>query len=107
MSLIENLLTQDDSRIDAGLSAFDMADHYGDAELVIGQHHASNTNRQITAFTKWCPAENGIKTFEQAQAAVDLALNRMGQKTIDLMQCQLRPSLSYNGYQRYACHEIC
>lgn len=63
-----------------------MADHYGDAELVIGQHHASHSQSQITAFTKWCPAENGIKTFENAEAAVDLALSRMGQKSIDLMQ---------------------
>ncbi|KAJ4418797.1 hypothetical protein N0V82_005362 [Gnomoniopsis sp. IMI 355080] len=72
--------------IDAGLSAFDMADHYGDAELVIGQHHASPSQSHITAFTKWCPAENGVKTFENAEAAVDLALKRMGQKSIDLMQ---------------------
>lgn len=73
-------------RIDVGLNAFDMADHYGDAELVIGQHHALDASPEITAFTKWCPAENGIKTFEQAEAAVDLALARMGQKKIDLMQ---------------------
>ncbi|RDW80111.1 putative endoribonuclease l-psp protein [Coleophoma cylindrospora] len=71
--------------IDAGLDAFDMADHYGDAELVMGQHHASST-KKMTAFTKWCPAENGIKTFEQAEAAVDLALKRMGQKQIALLQ---------------------
>lgn len=70
-----------------------MADHYGDAELVIGQHHANNSNRQITAFTKWCPAENGIKTFENAEAAVDLALQRMGQKQISLLQCQVVPLL--------------
>lgn len=63
-----------------------MADHYGDAELVIGKHHANNSKRQIRAFTKWCPVENGIKTFEQAQTAVNLALDRIGQKSIDLMQ---------------------
>lgn len=73
-------------RIGAGLDAFDMADHYGDAELVIGQHRARQSQGHIAAFTKWCPAENGIKTFEHAEAAVDLALTRMGQKSIDLMQ---------------------
>lgn len=73
-------------RIDLGLYAFDMADHYGDAELVIGQRHALAASRKITAFTKWCPVENGIKTFEQAEAAVDLALARMGQTRIELMQ---------------------
>lgn len=55
-------------------------------ELVIGEHHRSSV-RKSTAFTKWCPAENGIKTFEQAEDAVDLALSRMGQKSIVLMQC--------------------
>lgn len=58
-----------------------------DTELVMGQHNTSST-KEMTAFTKWCPAENGIKTFEQAEAAVDLALTRMGQKHIALMQCE-------------------
>ncbi|ORY57726.1 NADP-dependent oxidoreductase domain-containing protein [Pseudomassariella vexata] len=68
-----------DLLIEAGLDTFDMADHYGDAELVIGQHRQQKPTRQATAFTKWCPAENGIKSFEQAEAAVDRALTRMGQ----------------------------
>jgi hypothetical protein len=42
----------------------------------------------VTALTKWCPAENGIKSFENAQAAVDLALRRLGQGTIALLQCE-------------------
>lgn len=67
-----------------------MADHYGDAERVIGHHHqthASSPTKQMTAFTKWCPAENGVKTFSNAEAAVDLALSRMGgQKQIALLQ---------------------
>ncbi|KAI1329009.1 Aldo/keto reductase [Xylariaceae sp. FL0255] len=76
-----------DSLIDVGLSCFDMADHYGDAEVVIGQYNTTNAaNPRITALTKWCPAENGIKTFEQAETAVDLALSRMKQKSIALMQ---------------------
>ncbi|KAH9903931.1 NADP-dependent oxidoreductase domain-containing protein [Xylariomycetidae sp. FL2044] len=71
--------------LDAGLNCFDMADHYGDAELVIGKFHEIS-DRPLTAFTKWCPAENGIKTYEQAAAAVDTALRRMGQEQIGLMQ---------------------
>ncbi len=62
-----------------------MADHYGDAELVIGQHHTTSAD-QITAFTKWCPSENGVKTFEQAEAAIDRALRRMNQEQIVLLQ---------------------
>ncbi|KAK8100159.1 hypothetical protein PG999_010533 [Apiospora kogelbergensis] len=75
--------------IGAGLSCFDMADHYGDAELVIGQFNASAHEelRQLTsALTKWCPPENGVKSFENAEAAVDQALARMGQKSIALLQ---------------------
>ncbi|KIW17451.1 hypothetical protein PV08_04645 [Exophiala spinifera] len=83
-----------------GLDTFDMADHYGDAgkcmqsqgsyltadaELVIGHHGRTSRTRKV-AFTKWCPKENGIKTFANAEAAVDLALSRMGQQKIDLLQ---------------------
>ncbi|KAF3017110.1 hypothetical protein E8E14_008941 [Neopestalotiopsis sp. 37M] len=71
--------------INRGLYAFDMADHYGDAELVIGHHNKSHRSSS-TAFTKWCPAETGIKTLENAEAAVDLALSRMGQEKIELLQ---------------------
>lgn len=61
-------------------------------ELVVGHHNAHSGNK-LTAFTKWCPPENGIKTFENAQAAVDLALKRMGQQQIALLQCEAQPSL--------------
>ncbi|OHW98203.1 aldo keto reductase [Colletotrichum incanum] len=71
--------------IDAGLDGFDMADHYGPAELVIG-HHNHSSRRPIAAFTKWCPPESGDKSFATAEAAVDLALRRMKQEQIALMQ---------------------
>lgn len=93
------------ARIEAGLDCFDMADHYGDAgesclspeflilrlltrvELVMGQHNSSSTKEMI-AFTKWCPPENGVTSFENAEKAVDLALKRMKQEKIELMQCR-------------------
>ncbi|KAK6376456.1 hypothetical protein LTS17_007051 [Exophiala oligosperma] len=71
--------------ITCGLDTFDMADHYGDAELVVGHHNRTSKTCKV-AFTKWCPKENGIKTFANAEAAVDLALSRMGQQKIDLLQ---------------------
>ncbi|KAM0820870.1 putative NADP-dependent oxidoreductase domain-containing protein [Seiridium cardinale] len=74
-----------DPLIKAGLSCFDMADHYGDAELVVG-HHNQNSDAPITAFTKWCPPEIGVKTFKNAEKAIDLALSRLDQKTIALLQ---------------------
>ncbi|KAI8210593.1 hypothetical protein K4K52_011983 [Colletotrichum sp. SAR 10_76] len=72
--------------IDAGLDAFDMADHYGPAELVLGEHTRTTTDRPVTAFTKWCPPETGDKSCATAEAAVDRALERMGAAQIALMQ---------------------
>ncbi|KAI0474476.1 NADP-dependent oxidoreductase domain-containing protein [Xylaria cf. heliscus] len=71
--------------INLGLDCFDMADHYGDAELVVGRFRAISSG-DLLAFTKWCPPENGVKSFLAAEKAVDLALQRMGQKQITLMQ---------------------
>lgn len=46
----------------------------------------------MTAFTKWCPAEDGVKSFENAESAVELALRRMNQRRVALMQCEPAPS---------------
>ncbi|CAN8102217.1 unnamed protein product [Discula destructiva] len=76
-----------DTLIETGLDGFDMADHYGDSEIVVGHHNTTHApGPKSTAFTKWCPAENGIKTFANAEAAVDLALARMHQTQIALLQ---------------------
>ncbi|KAI0470562.1 NADP-dependent oxidoreductase domain-containing protein [Xylariaceae sp. FL0804] len=75
------------SLVEKGLDAFDMADHYGDAELVVGYHNnADAAGLKTTAFTKWCPPENGIRSFENAERAVNLALDRLQQKQIALLQ---------------------
>ncbi|KAL4935045.1 NADP-dependent oxidoreductase domain-containing protein [Aspergillus oleicola] len=71
--------------IDVGLNCFDMADHYGDAELVIGKFHATS-KRPITPFTKWCPPENGETSFESAETSVNRALKRMSVAQIPLLQ---------------------
>ena len=60
------------------------------AELVIGQYNLSSSQK-LTAFTKWCPPEDGTATFVKAEAAVDKALARMGQQQITLMQCRILP----------------
>ncbi|EKD13033.1 endoribonuclease L-PSP [Drepanopeziza brunnea f. sp. 'multigermtubi' MB_m1] len=68
-----------DALAHSGLGAFDMADHYGVAAqstTMSCSHLWRNSQREITSFTKWCPIENGIKTFRQASDAVDLALSR-------------------------------
>lgn len=66
-----------------GFFAFDMADHYGSAEVITGLALAQGHG--LRAFTKWCP-EPGPMTADVVRAAVDRARERMGTATIDLMQ---------------------
>ncbi|KAF2970318.1 hypothetical protein GQX73_g3328 [Xylaria multiplex] len=82
--------------VKAGFDCFDMADHYGVAELVVGKFRASSPNDML-AFTKWCPPENGIKSFEAAEQAVMLSGERMKQRQITLMQCRFLPPHIHSG----------
>jgi len=75
-----------DAYIDAGFTAFDMADHYGSSEIIAGIcKNRSPKKDVITMFTKWVPKPVKI-TKDQVRSAVQKALVRMDQKTIDLMQ---------------------
>ena len=70
----------------AGFSAFDMADHYGSSEIIAGtckNNHPDNDT--IRLFTKWVP-KPGVIDKSEVRQAVELALNRMQQTSIDLMQ---------------------
>ncbi len=70
----------------AGFSAFDMADHYGSSEIIAGtckNNHPDNDT--IRLFTKWVP-KPGVIDKSEVRKAVELALNRMQQTSIDLMQ---------------------
>lgn len=75
-----------------GFDTFDMADHYGDAELVVGRYYGSQSKGQgghrMTAFSKWCPEENGDKSFENAARAVERCASRMGVQRVELLQCE-------------------
>ncbi len=66
-----------------GFDAFDMADHYGSAEVITGEARAQG--HALRAFTKWCP-EPGPMTPEVVRAAVQRARDRMRTPVIDLMQ---------------------
>jgi aryl-alcohol dehydrogenase-like predicted oxidoreductase/enamine deaminase RidA (YjgF/YER057c/UK114 family) len=75
----------------AGFDAFDMADHYGSAELIAGRFlarvaegEAADAHRPV-ALTKWCPAP-GPMTAEVVRAGVERSLRRLGVATIDLLQ---------------------
>ena len=75
----------------AGFDAFDMADHYGSAELIAGrflarvaQGEAAGAHRPV-ALTKWCPAP-GPMTAEVVRTGVERSLQRLGVPAIDLLQ---------------------
>lgn len=68
----------------AGFDTFDMADHYGSAELIAGRALKQAEGRPF-AFTKWCPAP-GPMTAEIVRAGVDERLQRLGVGCIDLLQ---------------------
>jgi aryl-alcohol dehydrogenase-like predicted oxidoreductase/enamine deaminase RidA (YjgF/YER057c/UK114 family) len=71
----------------AGFDSFDMADHYGSAELIAGRFLslASGLARKPTVFTKWCPTPGPI-TEAIVREAVERARQRLGVERIDLMQ---------------------
>lgn len=73
----------------ADFDTFDMADHYGSAEDIIGcladMQRDGTAPHAFKAFTKWCP-EPAAMTADKVRAAVDLARARMNTPRIDLMQ---------------------
>lgn len=71
---------------DAGLTTFDMADHYGSAEDIAGiftTKIANDDNIQI--LTKWVP-EPGKNDQETVRAAIQTSLDRLQTDSIDLLQ---------------------
>jgi len=73
-------------RITAGLDTFDMADHYGPAELIAGAYARTFPSHPIKVFTKWCPADPKANGIAAATAAVDLALSRTALSQLPLLQ---------------------
>ena len=77
----------------AGFDTFDMADHYGSAEVIAGRFNRMVAEGRFMAragtrpaeFTKWCPSP-GPMTADVVRAAVDLARVRMQTECIDLLQ---------------------
>lgn len=68
-----------------GLTTFDMADHYGSAEAIIGTFRQLYPAQRIQAFTKWVP-EPGPISRAAVRAAIDRACVRLQTDQIDLMQ---------------------
>ena len=70
---------------DAGFDAFDMADHYGSAEILVGRYLAKAGPAHARAFTKWCPTP-GPMTPDVVREGVRQRLERLGLPRVDLLQ---------------------
>lgn len=72
--------------VEAGLSTFDMADHYGSAELIVGILHQKYVSKKhIQLLTKWVPPPGKLHK-EAVREAVQRSLKRMQLDTLDLLQ---------------------
>lgn len=70
----------------AGFDTFDMADHYGSAEIITGRLLARYpTGKRPLAFTKWCP-EPGPMTADVVRKGVQERLARLRVDRVDLLQ---------------------
>lgn len=75
-----------ESYVNAGITTFDMADHYGSAEEIAGHFNKfRKSSLGVQFFTKWVP-KPGIQTRESVRLAIDLSLDRMKCEQIDLLQ---------------------
>ena len=77
---------------DAGFTTWDLADHYGPAEDLVGEfrrrfasRHGAARLAEIQAFTKWVPYP-GAMTRPVVAAAVERSLSRMRVDRLDLLQ---------------------
>ncbi len=77
----------------AGFDTFDMADHYGSAEIIAGRYLAGTRAGTYSkgpagaphAFTKWCPPP-GEMSQGVVREGISRSLDRMALDRIDLMQ---------------------
>jgi len=72
--------------VDAGLFTFDMADHYGSAEIIAGEYKkSSGAQNNPKLLTKWVP-KPGPVSREQVRSAVEERLKRLQSTKVDLLQ---------------------
>ncbi len=72
--------------VDAGFTTFDMADHYGSAEIIAGQFkNHEPAGSQVQLFTKWVP-KPGPVTRAAVREAVQRSLDRMQSERLDMLQ---------------------
>jgi aryl-alcohol dehydrogenase-like predicted oxidoreductase/enamine deaminase RidA (YjgF/YER057c/UK114 family) len=71
--------------VNAGFDVFDMADHYGSSEIILGKFKNKFPQKNIKLFTKWVPSPGDI-TRDVVRKNILSSLERMQQKSIDLLQ---------------------
>lgn len=81
---LETTATAMQPYVDAGLTTFDMADHYGSAELVAGIFRSRGTGT-VQCLTKWVPKPGRVSKAD-VRLAVERALGRLRAESIDLLQ---------------------
>ncbi len=75
-----------DAYVDAGLTTFDMADHYGSAEVISGALVARRGSTDgFELLTKWVPTPGRVSRSD-VRAAVTRSLQRLNVERIDLLQ---------------------
>ena len=70
--------------VEACLTTFDMADHYGSAELIAGAYNSSAPGK-TQLLTKWVP-KPGELTRDEVRDAVKRAIDRLKTDSVDLLQ---------------------
>jgi aryl-alcohol dehydrogenase-like predicted oxidoreductase/enamine deaminase RidA (YjgF/YER057c/UK114 family) len=75
-----------DPYVKSGFTSFDMADHYGSAEIIAGTFKKRNTSPYpVQLLTKWVPPPGKV-TKAIVKDAVELALERMQLDSLDMLQ---------------------
>jgi aryl-alcohol dehydrogenase-like predicted oxidoreductase/enamine deaminase RidA (YjgF/YER057c/UK114 family) len=70
---------------EAGLTTFDMADHYGSAEEIAGIFRRQHGSGDVQLLTKWVPKPGPI-TRQDVRAGVERSLRRLQTPRLDLLQ---------------------
>lgn len=74
------------THLHAGLSTFDMADHYGTSEEIMGQFRTGYAHpSSLQLLTKWVPPPRHL-TRQDVRAAVTTSLRRLQMERLDLLQ---------------------
>ncbi|KAG9228455.1 aldo/keto reductase-like protein [Amylocarpus encephaloides] len=73
--------------VDAGFIAYDMADHYGDAEVTFGQFRSNQADcHKIYCATKWCVFEPTKVSKDLVDTKINERLTAINTSEVDLLQ---------------------